>query len=103
MSIGTLLRQHGNRPGSLPPKSANARRIQLYKIEALENGDYVHLPDGSMILCGPTPMSWGSKPNRPFSAWHRELAARRTPLRFSGIFYAVGKQRKGRGRVCGNP
>jgi len=105
MPIGTLLRHAREQSGLTAAQISERTRIQLYKIEALENGDFVHLPDGIYLdgIVQAYARELALEPDPLIERLHRE----RPPVaQDSGAvlrdIYA-SKQRKGRGREPWKP
>ena len=100
MPIGTLLRHAREEAGLTTARISERTRIQLYKIEALENGDFVHLPDGVYLdgIVQAYARELGLEPEPLIELLHRE----RPPVAQDSVavledIYA-SKQKKGRGR-----
>ena len=105
MPIGTLLRHAREEAGLSATQISERTRIQLYKIEALENGDFVHLPDGIYLdgIVRAYARELALEPEPLIERLHRE----RPPVAQDSVavlkdIYA-SKQRKGRGREPWKP
>jgi transcriptional regulator with XRE-family HTH domain len=105
MSIGPLLKQAREQAGLSAAQISERTRIQLYKIEALENGDFVHLPDGVYLdgIVRAYARELALEPQPLIERLHRE----RPPVAPDSVavlkdLYA-SRQRKGRGREPWKP
>ena len=105
MPIGTLLKHAREQAGLSAAQISERTRIQLYKIDALENGDFVHLPDGIYLdgIVKAYARELAIEPEPLIERLHRE----RPPVTPDSVavlkdIYA-SKQRKGRGREPWKP
>ena len=105
MSIGTLLRQAREQAGLSAAQIGERTRIQLYKIEALENGDFVHLPDGvyldGIVRAYASELSLEAEPLIERLHRERPALAQDSIAVLKDIYES--KQRKGRGRAPWKP
>ena len=95
-----MLRQAREQAGLSAEQISERTKIQLYKIEALENGDFVHLPDGVYLdgIVRAYAAELAIDPDPLIERLHRE----RPPVAQDWVallksIYA-SKQRKGRAR-----
>ena len=105
MPIGTLLRHAREEAGLSATQISERTRIQLYKIEALEDGDFVHLPDGIYLdgIVQAYARELALEPEPLIERLHRERppVAHDWAAVLQGIY--ASKQRKGRGREPWKP
>ncbi len=105
MPIGALLREAREQSGLSAAEISERTRIQLYKIEALESGDFVHLPDGVYLdgIVRAYARELGLEPGPLIERLHRERppVAQDWVAVLKGIY--ASRQRKGRGREPWKP
>jgi transcriptional regulator with XRE-family HTH domain len=100
MSIGPLLKQAREQAGLSAAQISERTRIQLYKIDALENGNFFLLPDGvyldGIVRAYARELSLESEPL--IERLHRE----RPPFTLDSVAILkdihASRKRKGRGR-----
>jgi transcriptional regulator with XRE-family HTH domain len=105
MPLGTQLRYAREEAGLSAMEISERTKIPLYKIEALENGDFVHLPDGIYLdgIVQAYARELALEPEPLIERLHRE----RPPVAQDWVAVLRGiyssKQRKGRGREHWKP
>ena len=105
MPIGTLLRHAREQSGLSAAQISERTKIHLYKIEALENGDFVHLPDGIYLdgIVQAYARELALEPESLIERLHRERPpVAQDPAAVLKDIYA-SRRRKGRGREPWKP